>query len=202
MIISTMNGSRELLLEALDIARLPIHRMRVAELGSRDIGDLSQTAIPSKLVWEWFGAAHISFAPTGQRGSVRHDMSQPIEDCDEASDWIGACDIVTNFGTTQNVHQPGSEWGQYEAFRAMHELCRVGGLMVHAVPHVEGYTGGGLYRYDQRWFVELARVNDCHIHQMQTRELSKDTRLLYVIMERRTRDLFDMGHHWRNPPTK
>jgi hypothetical protein len=66
-------------------------------------------------------------------------------------------DIVTNHGTTEHV------FNQYNCFMLIHDLTKVGGLMIHVLPHMgppsKGYESHGLFLYTTNFFTDLARAN-------------------------------------------
>jgi hypothetical protein len=66
---------------------------------------------------------------------------------------------VTNFGTTEHIVN------QLNAFKAIHDLAMVGGVMVHNLPC--GQPDHGLFGYNQRFFWALGRANDYRIVHMQ-----------------------------------
>ena len=62
-------------------------------------------------------------------------------------------DLVTNYGTSEHV------FNQFNCFRAMHDLTKPGGVIVHEVPSV-GYENHGLYTYPIKFFWRLCRDNN------------------------------------------
>src|SRR5687767_13589349 len=81
-------------------------------------------------------------------GSMRFDLN-----LDSVPDGhAGRYDFVTNHGTSEHL------LNQYNCFKVMHEFCRAGGLMLHAVPftvHLEH----GFFNYQPNFFSALARYN-------------------------------------------
>lgn len=66
-------------------------------------------------------------------------------------DLLGRGDLVCNAGTTEHL------LNQYNAFKVMHDLTRVGGYMYHALP-MAGFHDHGLFNYNIKFFQQLA----CH----------------------------------------
>jgi SAM-dependent methyltransferase len=64
----------------------------------------------------------------------------------------GAFDLVVNAGTTEHVAN------QMNAFRVIHHLVRVGGVMYHELP-AGGLIDHGLVSYQPRFFNMLAKLN-------------------------------------------
>jgi SAM-dependent methyltransferase len=61
-------------------------------------------------------------------------------------------DLVMNFGTTEHV------FNQLNAFRTIHQLTKVNGVMYHDLP-MAGYLNHCFFHYDQLFFKSLAPVN-------------------------------------------
>src|SRR5256885_7367791 len=57
-------------------------------------------------------------------GSIRFDLNLD----GVPPEHVGRYDFVTNHGTSEHV------LNQYNCFKVMHDFCRAGGLMIHAVP--------------------------------------------------------------------
>jgi hypothetical protein len=68
----------------------------------------------------------------------------------------GRFDCVFNFGTTEHV------FNQFNAFKVIHDLTRVGGHMFHQVP-TAGYINHGYWVYSPRVFLELAQANNYEV---------------------------------------
>jgi hypothetical protein len=64
--------------------------------------------------------------------------------------------VVMNSGTTEHV------LNQYNAFRLIHDACKVGGLMYHGVPMAGGFSHG-LINYNPRFFTRLQEANGYEI---------------------------------------
>jgi len=61
-------------------------------------------------------------------------------------------DLVTNNGTGEHI------FNQLTVFKNVHDLCKVGGIMIHNLPFT-GYLDHGFYNFQPNLFVELARSN-------------------------------------------
>jgi SAM-dependent methyltransferase len=70
--------------------------------------------------------------------------------------WVGRFDIVCNFGTTEHV------FGQYNAFKVIHDALKPGGYVYHQLP-ATGFFDHGYVNYNPRTFSELAAANDYEI---------------------------------------
>lgn len=65
-------------------------------------------------------------------------------------------DLVTNLGTAEHC------FDQCAVFRNIHNLCKVGGLMIHAAPS-QGNVNHAFYNYQPRFFMDLAKANGYEI---------------------------------------
>ena len=108
--------------------------LRMAELGNQriptrllEIDCCEQVA--AKHIFGLMGVEHTSFDLNGRDGAVPIDLAQPIPD-----KWRGTFDVVTNFGTSEHVTN------QYQCWQNIHDLCRVGGWMLHGLPEVGSWT--------------------------------------------------------------
>ena len=61
-------------------------------------------------------------------------------------------DLVTNFGTSEHL------LNQLNFFKIMHELTKVGGLIISEVPCMFGLNHG-MFKYEPKFFTDLARSN-------------------------------------------
>lgn len=65
---------------------------------------------------------------------------------------VGTHQLVTNFGTTEHVCNQG------HAFKVIHDLTKLGGIMVHNLP-MQGNINHGLVLYTPKFFDRLASRN-------------------------------------------
>jgi hypothetical protein len=72
---------------------------------------------------------------------------------DEApAQYRGQYDLVTNFGTTEHVIN------QLNAFKVIHDLTAVGGVMIHELP-TQGLLDHGFFNYNPKFFRFLGENN-------------------------------------------
>jgi hypothetical protein len=84
----------------------------------------------------------------GRHGSIVLDLNFDGVPSDKRS----LFDVVANHGTTEHV------FDQANSFRVIHELTKVGGIMVHCVPF-RGYANHCFFAYHPELFEALARAN-------------------------------------------
>ena len=116
------------------------------------------------------GAIHTSLDRNGRDGAIALDLAAPIEL------WGGSFDIVTNYGTSEHVQH------QKACFDNIHNFCKAGGVMVHAVPFKGTYKKHCKFHYDTEFFVELARVRGYTIVLNEVRKRTKDKALVCAVM--------------------
>lgn len=110
---------------------------------------LPENAPLARQFWEWLGFQYASIDIDGSPNSIPLDLN-----FDEVPDWARKkFDLVTNFGTTEHVAN------QLNAFKVIHDLTAIGGIMVHSLP-AQGWVNHGLLNYNPKWFWMLARSND------------------------------------------
>lgn len=75
------------------------------------------------------------------------------------SNMNGAFDTVVNFGTSEHI------LNQMNTFKAVHDATKVGGLIMHSLPHV-GYVDHGYFCYTSRFFFDLSGYNGYEVVDM------------------------------------
>jgi SAM-dependent methyltransferase len=106
-----------------------------------------------RLLWSAFGMQSKSVDIDG--GDIRIDLNKghvPWR-------YRGAFDFAVNAGTTEHVANQGN------AFAAIHDLVRPGGLMVHQVP-AYGNIDHGFFGYQPKFFHRLSKANDYEVAQL------------------------------------
>jgi SAM-dependent methyltransferase len=102
----------------------------------------------TRQVWEWLGYEYAAIDIDGSPGSIPLDLNFDRAPLLQRKKF----DLVTNYGTTEHIAN------QLNAFRVIHDLTKVGGVMVHRLP-TQGYITHGLMNYDPKFFWMLARSN-------------------------------------------
>jgi hypothetical protein len=109
---------------------------------------LAEDAPPARDFWAWLGFEYAAIDIDGSPGSIPLDLNyDPVPD-----DALGKYRLVTNFGTTEHVAN------QLNAFKVIHDLTAVGGIMIHHLP-IQGMFNHGLINYNPKFFWMLARSN-------------------------------------------
>ena len=98
---------------------------------------LSPEAPLARDLWNWLGFEYASIDIDGSPGSIPLDLNyDSIPD-----EHVGKYQLVTNFGTTEHVAN------QLNAFKIIHDLTAVGGVMMHHLP-AQGMINHGLVNYN------------------------------------------------------
>jgi hypothetical protein len=92
------------------------------------------------------GGSYHSLDLTDPRADFALDLNNPLPP------GIGSYDVVTNFGTTEHVFNIG------QGFANMHQLAKVGGILLHAIPSYS-YIDHGFYNIHPSAFLDMAHAN-------------------------------------------
>ena len=157
---------------------------RVCDLGSQE---MSQGIGGSAKDWmEHQGFEYVSIDFDGTFGALKLDLNVTTYDdiCWEKGP-NQHFDIVTNHGTTEHI------FNQANVFKLMHDLTKVGGMMIHAVPTLQFGRPHGFYFYDETIFKDLAYTNDYDILHMYRR--SEPCEIILVAMRKLSYSYFKMS---------
>jgi hypothetical protein len=109
---------------------------------------LCPDAPPARVFWLWLGLEYASIDIDGSPDSLPLDLN--YDDVPRLD--VGKYHLVTNFGTTEHVAN------QLNAFKVIHDLTSLGGVMLHSLP-AQGMMNHGLVNYNMKFFWMLARSN-------------------------------------------
>jgi hypothetical protein len=105
---------------------------------------------PARAMYEAMGIEYHSIDTDGRYGATVLDLNFDSV----PPDLRGRYPLVTNHGTTEHV------WDQTNAFRVIHDLAAVDGLMLHVVPFQgRDFIDHCFYCYQPDLFYSLARAN-------------------------------------------
>jgi hypothetical protein len=108
----------------------------------------ADTAPASQPFWESLGFTYNAVEYGGHRGVTSLDLNRDSVPFSLRSSY----DLVVNAGTTEHVVN------QDNAFRVIHDLTKVGGVMMHEVP-AGGMLTHGVVSYNPQFFWLLCRDN-------------------------------------------
>ena len=115
---------------------------------------------PAKENYENNGVNHTSIDLNGKHGSLPLDLGSPITVFDDKFD------VITNYGTSEHINN------QYYAFKNMHDMCKINGLMIHVVPAINNWKDHCRYYYSVDFFEELAKK--CNYKIIDLKILNED----------------------------
>jgi hypothetical protein len=112
------------------------------------IEHLDSAAPPARGLWRWLGFDYAAIDIDESPESVALDLN--FDNAPASA--VGKYDLVTNFGTTEHIAN------QLNAFKVIHDLTKLGGVMWHTLP-AQGMLNHGLINYNPKFFWMLARSN-------------------------------------------
>jgi hypothetical protein len=115
----------------------------------------AETAPASQPFWESLGFAYEAVEYGGHRGATSLDLNRD----GVPAALRGAFDLVVNAGTTEHVVN------QDNAFRVIHDLTKVGGVMLHELPG-GGMLTHGVISYNPQFFWLLCRDNNYEVFDL------------------------------------
>ncbi|HEV8014458.1 MAG TPA: methyltransferase domain-containing protein [Stellaceae bacterium] len=121
---------------------------RPARIGQGGLALLDADAPPARIFWNWLGFDYAAIDIDGSPGAIPLDLNYD----DVPSEAEGRYGLVTNFGTTEHVAN------QLNAFKIIHDLTALDGVMIHQLP-AQGMFNHGLVNYNPKFFWMLARSN-------------------------------------------
>lgn len=102
----------------------------------------------SRPFWNWLGLDYAAIDVDGSPDAIPLDLN-----FDEAPDHLkGRFHYVSNMGTTEHVVN------QMQAFKIIHDLTAVDGIMMHVVP-TQGMVNHGFFLYHPNFFFTMSRIN-------------------------------------------
>jgi hypothetical protein len=115
----------------------------------------AEAAPASQPFWESLGFSYEAVEYGGHRGVTSLDLNRDSV----PSALHGAFDLVVNAGTTEHVVN------QDNAFRVIHDLAKVRGMMLHELPG-GGMLTHGVVSYNPQFFWLLCRDNNYHVFDL------------------------------------
>ena len=113
---------------------------------------LAESAPSSQIFWRWAKFEYMSIDVDTQFNSIALDLNFD----DLPKKFINKYSLVTNYGTTEHIAN------QLNAFKVIHDLTALNGIMVHALPS-QGMLNHGLINYNPKFFWMLCRSNDYEV---------------------------------------
>jgi hypothetical protein len=118
------------------------------EMAHGTLEHLASDAPPAQVFWEWLGYRYGSIDVDTRFNSIPLDLNFDSVPASAKKRYA----LVTNYGTTEHVAN------QLNAFKVIHDLTMLGGLMFHRLP-AQGMFNHGLVNYNPKFFWMLCRSN-------------------------------------------
>ena len=134
------------------IERLESHKclqkgIKMLELGAQNTYDNKNYGDIAKDVFTLLGVDHTSIDLYPHQGALEADLREKITLFDHKFD------VITNFGTTE--HMDGD---LYDGFKNIHDLCRIGGLMIHENPKINNWPKHGYHYMTKKFYIKLVEL--------------------------------------------
>ena len=115
--------------------------------------------IISKQSFTALGYNHTSIDLNGREDSLVIDLRYPITDSEY--DLVNKFDFILDIGTAEHIDN------QYMAFKNIHNMSKVGGIFIHTLPREKYWMGHCKYKYNLKFFEDLASYNDYEILELK-----------------------------------
>lgn len=129
--------------KTLDLINLDYEGLEWCELGNQRTWERK----PAKEIYISLGVNHTSLDLNGEDGALRVDLDVPVP-----SELLNRFDVITNYGTLEHVNN------QFQAFKNVHDMCKVGGIIIHVLPPVGNWPNHCRYYYSKKFFEQLAEA--------------------------------------------
>lgn len=148
--MSISSGNIGMIDKARRVLGLKWNDINMVELGNqkilaKDKRGKDYRKCSAKEYYTRLGANHVSLDINGKDGAIVVDLCKSID-----TDFVDRFNLLTNYGTTEHVEK------QYCAFKNIHKMVQVGGMMVHSIPLVGSWGGHCPYHYSNK-FPEFLR---------------------------------------------
>jgi hypothetical protein len=158
-------------------------RLSMCELGNQWMFLDPVEGVPyrssAKPFFQSLGVTHVSLDKNGKDGAISVDLGKVYGTSTGAP--IGVFDVVTDFGTAEHVDDFAT------CLINIHNLCRVGGVMLHSLPHTGHWPGHGKHYIEVTTILELASVFGYEVQRVETAFAlgnTKDGKLVRAVLKK------------------
>ncbi|MEK7468924.1 MAG: hypothetical protein AAB074_16235 [Planctomycetota bacterium] len=177
--ISRANGALALIQDVIRSEKLVVVGLKMAELGNQSLRkDVLGVQVPAKAFFAAMGILHTSLDINGKDGSLPVDLRLPITQ----PELLECFDIVTNFGTIQEIER------QHTAWQNVHRLAKVGGLMLHLVPQAGSWKGKFPLGFGEEFFPALAQCCSYDLLKFDRCESDPESKLFAAVLRKKSRE--------------
>lgn len=147
-----MAGGAVVEIGAQDVCAVPEVISHLLSANGVDTGSEPIRTAPA--LYRRFGfERYVSIDATASNNARAYDLNRDLA---AAYGFSQQFELVTNLGTAEHC------FNQQMVFKNLHDLCRAGGLVIHAVP-AQGNVNHGFYSYHPRFFADLAVANNYEV---------------------------------------
>jgi hypothetical protein len=141
-----------LIINALETLDSDPQRITVAELGAQNLYRGQYDYNEERGAWAYADVLYLTeqdvkeYMPidlNGENGAKKWDLSKPLKTTKTFS-------LVTDFGTSEHVDD------YYQCFANIHQLCKVGGIMLHENPKTGNWPQHGKNYVTTEFYQDLA----------------------------------------------
>jgi len=130
----------------------------------------------------------------GRNKALPIDLSVPIED----ESLLGSFDLIVGYALIEHIED------QYGLFKNIHNLCRVGGLIILNGPAVGYYAGHGTWTYDFDFFINLLSacgypMLDIRMTPLKYGQMPKKQAVIYTSYIKKEDSIFIEREEFRPP---
>lgn len=112
-----------------------------------ELGNMSYRGKPAKWLYQKKGVQHTSIDINGLMDSLPLNLDKPVP-----RNLVNKFDVITNYGTTEHVDN------QYWVFRNIHEMAKVGCIMIHGLALIGNWPRHCRYYYSKSFFEGLSNL--------------------------------------------
>lgn len=116
-------------------------------VGCQNLYDNTHYGEIAQPYYESLGQNVVSIDITACNNSIKHDLRKPLK--------IDPFDFISQHGTLEHVE---TRKGFYLSFKHLHEVLKVGGIIIHENPKTGNWPGHGNHYITEKFFMELAKV--------------------------------------------
>lgn len=143
--------------KSIDIVNRYLREVKsVCDLGAQN--NYAQPRLPAPYMSEWYKSNGISdymaIDLNGENESKQWDLSEPLKTTKKF-------DLVADFGTSEHVKD------LYQCMLNVHNLTKVGGLMIHENPKTGNWPLHGFHYRDKDFYYQLAEMNGYQLEQLE-----------------------------------
>lgn len=97
---------------------------------------------------------HLSIDIKPENYALQHDVREPLKS-------LGMFDMITDAGSFEHIEGESKDW--YNAWKNIHDVCNIGGVMIHENPKTGNWKGHGYHYQTIEFYTQLCKVQKGYI---------------------------------------